>query len=59
MTAAITVWKLILTVLAVIGAVVVLGAVSMATMHASMMGNSSFHGMWNLMTSMCRGMMGS
>lgn len=59
MTERITVGKVMLIILAIIGAVVLLGAAGMFAMHSSMMGSSASQGLWTSMVSMCRGMMGS
>lgn len=59
MASAITTRKVVLIVFAVLGALFVLGAVSMATMHSLMMGSASSHGIWASMVGMCRSMMGS
>ena len=50
--------KVMLIILATIGAAVLLGAAGMFGMHSSMMGGSAPHGLWTSMLSMCRGMMG-
>lgn len=50
--------KIALVVLALIGALVLLSALSMFFMHSSMMGDSAMHGLWSSMAGLCRGMMG-
>ena len=49
--------KVMLIILASIGAVVLLDAAGMFGMHSNMMGGSAPHGLWTSMLSMCRGMM--
>ena len=51
--------RIVVITLAVIGALVVLGGVSMFSMHGAMMGGSSLHGLLSSMMGMCRGMMGA
>lgn len=51
--------KVVFVVLAIIGALVLLGAASMLFMHSSMMGGFQNHGLLSSMANMCRGMMGS
>ena len=58
MTENISVGKVMLIILAIIGAVVLLSAAGMFGMHSTMMGGSASHGLWTSMVSMCRGMMG-
>ena len=50
--------KIVLFVLAFVGALVLLGAFGMFFMHSAMMGSSSLHGLWPSTAGMCRGMMG-
>lgn len=53
-----TVAKIVLVVLALIGTLVLLSALSMFFMHSSMMGDSALHVLWSSMAGLCRGMMG-
>ena len=50
--------RIIVIALAAIGALVLLGAISMLFMHTSMMGPAAGNGVWASMVSLCRGMMG-
>ena len=58
MTENITVGKVMLIILAIIGTMILIGAAGMFGMHSTMMGGSASHGLWTPMLSMCRGMMG-
>lgn len=49
--------KIVVVVLAIIGGLVLLGAVSMLFMHDSMMSGFRAPGLWSSMAGACRGMM--
>jgi hypothetical protein len=50
--------RIVVIILAVIGALVVLGGVGMLSMHGAMMGGSSLQRLFSPMLAACRGMMG-
>jgi hypothetical protein len=50
--------RIVVIILAVIGALVVLGGVGMLSMHGAMMGGSSLQRLFSSMLAACRGMMG-